>query len=389
MNLGKALQILRLNSQATRSDVKQAYRRLAAQWHPDLHTHNPKVGPTAAKKMQELNDAYTFALNCLPPLPPEGSKAKTLPPTARFNQRLCIFLLAATICLTLITLLFFLYNSPSLDPRSAFSPHQAQPTATDQARVRFRADDFHHFHRKTLKEAQLNLATIGYPTGKIDGIFGPQSLAAIQSFRSDFSLLSTIDTAEDMLLVLAAHAQLATAHPEWRSIIQSEDFYSWLTGSNIDIERQQKGFNTASQLTQLFARYTFTTTMPAVQPLPLTELLWQDAPYTIVKTITIVGLETNRQHSFIKLIAADSEQELIYGFIRKGEQLTIPWPDKKCQLRLASGKQWYGKRFLFGPETKYSIITVDQTNSAKNITLDLSSLVNSTGARPENSVHLF
>lgn len=390
MNLRKALHILQLDSQATRSDVKQAYRRLAAQWHPDLHAYNQKVAPRAAKKMQEINNAYTFALDCIKSLPPEVTKKNTSSHAVRFDRRLYIFLLPALACLALIVLLFFFYRSHPTEPGSAFSSNQTpHPTTTDQSHLLFKADNFQNFHRQTLKKAQLDLATIGYPTGKFDGIFGPQSLAAIQSFHTDFSFLCPIETAEDMLGALAAHAQVAIAHPRWRSIVQSEDFHSWLMGTTIGVEKKQRQFSTAPQLTLLLDRYIFATTMPVAQPLPVTELLWQNGPSTAIKTITVIGLETTRQHSFIKLITVGGEQELLYAFIRQGEHLTIPWPEKRCLLKLATGKQWYGKRFLFGPETKYGTAIVTRTNNPQNITLHLSSLVTGKRVTTQGSGYIF
>lgn len=390
MNLRKALHILQLDSQATRNDVKQAYRRLAAQWHPDLHAHNRIVAPKAAKKMQEINNAYAFAIGCIGSQPPEVAKRNTSSLAMRFDRRLYFLLLPVIACLALIVLLFFYYGNHSTETSSAFSSNQTHhPTVTDQNRLLFKADDFQNFHRQTIKKAQRDLATIGYPTGKFDGIFGPQSLAAIRSFRTDFSFLCPIETAEEMLGILAAHARVATANPEWRSIVQSEDFHSWLTSTTIGVEKKPKRFNTAPQLTLLLNRYIFATTMPVAQPLPLTELLWQNGSSTTIKTITIVGLETSRQHSFIKLITADDEQELMYGFIRQGDQLTIPWPEKNCLLKLATGKQWYGKRFLFGPETKYGTAIVAQTNNPQSITLHLSSLVIDKRVTTPSSAHIF
>ena len=389
MNLRTALQILKLDSQATRGDVKQAYRKLAAQWHPDLHAQNPKLAPKAAKKMQEINNAYTLALGNIGTLHPDDAKRNTSSPTVLSSNQFSIFLLAAVACLVLVLLLLFLFHSRSTGKTRISSSSQTRSTVTGQHRQIFKAIDFNHFNHEILKKAQLHLATIGFPTGKIDGIFGPQSMAAINKFHADFSLLSTIETPEDMLRILAVHAQIAAAHPKWRSIVQSDAFHTWLARPNISIQKQQRSFSSAPQLTRLFDQYTFTTTMPAVQPLPLTELLWQDAHYSTTRTITIVNKGTTRQQSFIKLIAADSKQELMYGFIRQGEQLTIPWPEKKCLLKLARGNQWYGKRFLFGPETGHGSIAVEQRKKNRHITLHLSSLVTNKEATPEGSIYNF
>lgn len=47
-------QVLGVSHSASEDDVKQAYRRLAKQYHPDLHPGDAQ----AAQKMNEINEAY-------------------------------------------------------------------------------------------------------------------------------------------------------------------------------------------------------------------------------------------------------------------------------------------------------------------------------------------
>lgn len=51
--------VLGLSPNATDEEVKQAYRRLAKKYHPDLNPGNPE----AARKMQEVNAAYEAIKN--------------------------------------------------------------------------------------------------------------------------------------------------------------------------------------------------------------------------------------------------------------------------------------------------------------------------------------
>lgn len=47
-------QVLGVARSATADEIKSAYRRLAKQYHPDLHPNDP----SAAAKMNEINEAY-------------------------------------------------------------------------------------------------------------------------------------------------------------------------------------------------------------------------------------------------------------------------------------------------------------------------------------------
>ena len=54
MNQKDYYQILGLNKDASDKAIKQAYRKLAFEYHPDKN----KDSPSAIKKMKELNEAY-------------------------------------------------------------------------------------------------------------------------------------------------------------------------------------------------------------------------------------------------------------------------------------------------------------------------------------------
>jgi len=49
-------EILGVGRNATEKEIKAAYRKLARQWHPDLHTEKEKVG--AEEKFKKINEAY-------------------------------------------------------------------------------------------------------------------------------------------------------------------------------------------------------------------------------------------------------------------------------------------------------------------------------------------
>lgn len=54
--------VLGVSPSATDEEIKQAYRKLAKQYHPDKYVDNPLSG-LASEKMKEINEAYDRILN--------------------------------------------------------------------------------------------------------------------------------------------------------------------------------------------------------------------------------------------------------------------------------------------------------------------------------------
>lgn len=61
MNVEQARQILELGLEATRQEIKAAYRRAARRWHPDRAPSDQQAEYHA--RMQEINEAYRYLLN--------------------------------------------------------------------------------------------------------------------------------------------------------------------------------------------------------------------------------------------------------------------------------------------------------------------------------------
>ena len=81
-----------------------------------------------------------------------------------------------------------------------------------------------------VKRIQNGLITIGYNTGPIDGVIGPQTTVALKQFADDRGhVIEAGDLfASDLTNAVLVFAEVAAAHPNWDRIISSEDFARWL-----------------------------------------------------------------------------------------------------------------------------------------------------------------
>ncbi|XP_024025879.1 dnaJ homolog subfamily B member 3 isoform X1 [Morus notabilis] len=51
--------VLGVGKQATASEIREAYRRLALKWHPDRWVKDPKAAGEAKKRFQKIHEAYS------------------------------------------------------------------------------------------------------------------------------------------------------------------------------------------------------------------------------------------------------------------------------------------------------------------------------------------
>jgi len=60
MDIRGCLEILEVGPDADAGQIAQAYRDLAAIWHPDRYGHNPRLQRRAEEKLKEINAAYAI-----------------------------------------------------------------------------------------------------------------------------------------------------------------------------------------------------------------------------------------------------------------------------------------------------------------------------------------
>lgn len=60
-------------------------------------------------------------------------------------------------------------------------------------------------------------------------------------------------------------------------------------------------------------------------------------------------------HYFVKIVDWYTNGLICTVFIRSGQSVSLDLPFGSYKLKYAAGSQWYGTKFLFGPETAYSV----------------------------------
>ena len=119
--------------------------------------------------------------------------------------------------------------------------------------------------QERVKRAQRGLIANGYDTGPPDGIIGPQTTAALKQFASDHAVEADGLFASDLTGAVLVYAEVAATHPDWHSIIGSDDFARWLDRqsyyqtSTIQIIKKSA---TARQVIDILNRYKFDKSKP-------------------------------------------------------------------------------------------------------------------------------
>ncbi|HEY9597272.1 MAG TPA: DnaJ domain-containing protein, partial [Cyanophyceae cyanobacterium] len=68
-------EILGLQPGASQADIKQAYRNLAKNWHPDRFSDAPQLKQKAEEEIKKINEAYQYLKSYQPNSPNQTSSS--------------------------------------------------------------------------------------------------------------------------------------------------------------------------------------------------------------------------------------------------------------------------------------------------------------------------
>jgi len=64
---------------------------------------------------------------------------------------------------------------------------------------------------------------------------------------------------------------------------------------------------------------------------------------------------TADEHYLVKLSTWSGDHDVLTMFVRSGQTAETQVPLGFYRIKYASGRTWYGLRYLFGPETSYAV----------------------------------
>jgi hypothetical protein len=104
-----------------------------------------------------------------------------------------------------------------------------------------------------VKRIQNGLITVGYDTGPIDGVIGPQTTAALKKFANDRGHVIEAGYlfASDLTNTVLIFAEVSAKHPDWDRIIGSQNFSRWLDSQTVMSAYQVKKLKNAATARQV------------------------------------------------------------------------------------------------------------------------------------------
>ena len=203
-------------------------------------------------------------------------------------------------------------------------------------------------------QIQKSLKNFGYGIDPLDGIWGDQTLTAVQQFRKDYFLEFRAGDISELSRAMQRQRAIIKLHPDWQQIAKDGRFNSWIDQqimTSPKICRSLLATGKIQQVGSLIGWYKFHRLQPKTVSMPRSGTIKKgyhkgSAPLTI-------QTRNDGRHYYLKLIDASNGSEILSAFIRGGSTFVEHVPVGKYELKYAVGDVWYGTRWLFGPKTVF------------------------------------
>ena len=203
-------------------------------------------------------------------------------------------------------------------------------------------------------QIQQSLQNFGFDTNAPDGIWGEQTLAAVQQFRDNYYLEFRVDDVFEITRALQRQRAIIKLQPDWPKIARDKRFKLWTEQQGMTspkICRELLASGDIHQVASMINWYKFDRLQPKPVPIPRNGTLHKNyhkglAPLTI-------QTRNDGRHYYLKLLNASNGSETLSAFVRGGSTFVEHVPVGKYELKYAVGDAWYGTRWLFGPKTVF------------------------------------
>ncbi|MEM7820361.1 MAG: J domain-containing protein [Candidatus Aenigmatarchaeota archaeon] len=330
----KYYRILDLPTNASEQEVKQAYRELVKVWHPDRFTHDVKLQKKAEEKLKEINDAYQRIIDHLNNSYAQQQSQQSQktekkekpdrqpPPKQPHNSWICPECLRTNYMDSLSCGCGFRTNSAEIET------YKADRTSVDLYDAVIFNRSMNYTDRANFLARYL---LIRFPNSKEAELIkkGTQSATVPKKTKSN---------------------KLRHLKKNWGWYLVLGVIVFVIISSALNPEPARKQTPVLNEPPQK-SEPIFT---EPIQPLPINGAIKRYVDDEAIAPLKITTRESGN-HYFVKIVDWHTNKLVCTVFIRSGQSVNLDVPIGTYKLKYATGEQWYGTKFLFGPETSYSV----------------------------------
>lgn len=343
----KYYKILDLSTNATEQEVKQAYRELVSIWHPDRFMHDIKLQKRAEEKFKEINDAYHRIANHLnnshkrqqsqqyQRTEKQEKPASQPPPKQPHNSWICPECLRTNYIYNLACGCGFKTNSAEIEI------YKADRSSADLYDAVLFNRSMNYTDRANFLARYL---LVRFPNSKEADFIRKSSQSAPRPRQTKPNKLRHLKKNWGWYFVmgLIVFAIVISALKKTEPPIAMDDTFKYLG----PLEQTTISNEPPPSFVPIFTE--------PIQPLPINGDVERYVEEEAIAPLKITTRESGN-HYFVKIVDWYTNKIVCTIFIRSGQSVSLDVPFGSYKLKYATGEKWYGAKFLFGPETAYSI----------------------------------